>query len=115
MSPSDMLLRVGTVAGYNNEIVISANPPGPVANINRSTAPPNSDGTVNSMGGPPKHNQNLPPAPSGPAPTEGSTTPDVPSGLRHSDGVPLQDHEDEKRALVVGATALGLLALWLWR
>jgi len=103
MAPSNMLLRVGDVAGYNNLIVIAtdAQSLGLNSSLNRQSvaAPPDASNYTGEVGL--AQPVDTPSA----TPPQGITT--VTPGL--------SDHEDEKTALVVGGIALGLLALWFIR
>lgn len=105
MAPSDMLLRIGRVVGYNNEIVIATESQtlGLNGGLNRPIAPPdaaNDTGEVGLVEPPP-----LPKA-SNPSPR------DVPTAAQKAGAL---QHADEKTALVVGGIAIGLLMLWLLR
>ena len=105
MAPSDMLLRVGTITGYNNLIVIAGEDQrlGLNTGINEAVAPPDvaNDTGEKSLVKP------LPPAQpkASPAAKPEASTAEPPG----SSG----DHEAEKTALVIGGIAVGLLVLWL--
>ena len=114
MAPSKMLLRVGKVTGYNNEIVIAtdAQSLGLNSDLNRhevSVAPPNAANHTGETG------LVQPPASTTvkPQPTASTTSESRPDEGRQTGGN--SDHEDEKTALVVGGIAIGLGLLWLLR
>ena len=104
MAPSNMLLRVGNVAGYNNLIVVATESQslGLNSGLNKREAPPDAandtgeEGLVN-----PAIDVPVKQAP----PTEQDS----------ADAADQQEHEDEKTALVVGGITIGLLTLWLLR
>ena len=102
MAPGDMLLRIGKVAGYNNEITIATNGESLGLNlgINVSDAPPNVLLGVNNVPladtDVPSGDTNVPP-------------PIVPSAEKAATDA----HSAEKIALIVGGVAVRLLALWL--
>ena len=106
MAPGDMLLRVGRIAGYNNLIVIATDAVtlGLNTGLNRVAAPPDAQNDTGEKG---LHRP--PPAPEV-MPVKGLGL----QGSAESQSA-ANSHEDEKRALVVGGIALGLLALWLLR
>ena len=86
MAPSDMRLHIGTIAGYNNKILIA-----PVGQALGVSADMNS-------------------------PVMQAPTALEPSQYRRpvrSSKAP-SEHEEEKRALIVGSIAVGLLLLWLF-
>ena len=124
MAPSNMELPVGTIQGYNNEIVIAG--PGQKLGVNTGINAPEPDRAAPDMEGPAAR----PAQPDEPVarPPVGAPAPDIegpaaktarPAGgaaarpARPADG--LEAHEDEKTALVVGGVAIGLLTLWLSR
>jgi len=101
MAPSDMLLSVGVIVGYNNKIVTAtdAQKLGLNSGLNKSEAPQDAandtgeEGLVKPDRGP---RTTQPPAPKSRPSRVGNT-----------------DHEDEKTALIVIGVATGLLTLWL--
>ena len=107
MAPSNMLLHIGIIQGYNNEIIIAEEGQrlGMNTDVNLTPALPNTPPTPLSLEPQPAHHELDPPSANAPPPT--SSTP--PSAVSP---VPVQDHEDEKTALVVGGVAIGLIALW---
>ena len=113
MAPSDMLLHIGQVAGYNNEIVIATKSQklGVNTGINAPDTPPNATGDTEVTGlVKPQEPSSGTPAQSFRTPTPGTT-----SGSRGHSNVPGPQHEDEKTALIVGGLAIGLFMLWLFR
>jgi len=98
MAPSDMLLRVGKKAGYNNLIVIATGSQtlGLNRGLNVSDAPPDAANDTGEKGL--VDDTELPPA----------------IGERGLAAAisPATNHEDEKTALIVGGIAVGLLFLW---
>ena len=87
MAPSDMRLHIGSVAGYNNEIIIApvGQSLGVSADINAAAKVPQ---TLN--------------VPSTAPSTDEKTAPST-------------DHEDEKTALIVSSIVIGIAALWFLR
>ena len=109
MAPSDMRLHVGTVAGYNNQIVIaSAGQPLGVSPDTNSTPVPATVET-GETGLVVSQTRDSPDASAAPPPV-----PDVPS-VPPEQAKKTQDHEDEKSAIVAAGVVLGLLSLWLMR
>ena len=106
MAPSDMLLRVGNVAGFNNLIVIATEAQilGLNSGLNRHevpvAAPPDAANHTGETGLV---------QPQKPASTAPESAPEKPTVVGSS------DHEDEKTALIVSGVSVGLLALWLLR
>ena len=98
MAPSDMRLHIGTIAGYNNKVVIapSGQPLGVSEDINSAPVTPpiatREEGLIK-----PDHA----PASTGLSPL--AMPPASQAG---------KEHEDEKTAIVVGFIVVGLLALW---
>ena len=106
MAPSDMLLRVGRVAGYNNEITIatSAQDLGINTNVNKVPTPPEAvTGETGLV------------VPQGPKPPIRKT---MAQGALYATsretGVSAQLHSEEKTALVVGSVGVGLFLLWVF-
>jgi len=92
MAPSDMQLRINQIVGYNNEIIIATEHEelGVNSDVNTSASPAYIEtGIVGSL----------------PSETIVPLTP----------AVGINDHEDEKTALIVGSIAVGLITLWLLR
>ena len=96
MAPSDMLLRIGRMSGYNNEIVIAtpAQVLGLNTTLNNATVPPRSTETnfVN-----PTH-----------APAQAPAHPPTSASISRSDM-----HNEEKTALIIGGVAISALIIWL--
>ena len=113
LAPGDMLLRVGKIAGYNNEIIIatSAQHLGWNSDLNEDTAPPDA---ANDTG------EKELVKPMGVDPPSKATTsqsgakphPDAATAAAKAD---YEAHEDEKTALIVGGIAIGLGLLWFLR
>ena len=104
MAPSDMLLQVGQVKGYNNDIVITTPDQtlGVNTNVNVIHAPPDaSNNTGESSLVKPQSEE---PATGEPQ----SEDPVIPAHL----AVEGQTHDDMKTALIVGSVMVGLVALW---
>jgi hypothetical protein len=102
MAPGDMLLRIGQVVGYNNEIVIAtaAQTLGINTGVNATSPPPTSQGETGLV-------KPMTPTVVTPAPTVLNTEQHPKSAQA--------PHEAEKTALIVGGIAVGLLTLWLVR
>ena len=123
MAPRDMLLRVGRVTGYNNQIVIAT--PDEALGLNlgfnaHDAPPPNvASGNANDTGeeglvkpqndsagiGSASSRCFVPGTSMEPGPADGTSS--TPKNAE------ADDHEDEKTALVIGGVALGLCVLWL--
>lgn len=103
MAPSDMLLRIGNVAGYNNEIVVATDNQklGVNSGINATDAPPVIDTEESGLVEPQ------------PGSTRGTTETETTS-LPAAQQLKTHQHEAEKTALVVGGVIVGLLTLWLF-
>ena len=97
MAPGDMLLRIGKVAGYNNEITIATQGESLGLNlgINVSDATPDGASVIS-------------PLPDG-ASTDVPSPPDIPPHEKAA----TDDHSDEKTALIIGGVTVGLVVLWL--
>ena len=113
MSPSDMLLRIGQVAGYNNEIFIATTDQTLGVNqaVNDVDAPLDADNDTKEAG-------LIKPLSVPARPAAGRVKPS--SALRATetatDMAASAAHEAEKTALIVGGIGVGLLALWIvWR
>lgn len=119
MAPCDMLLRIGQVVGYNNEIMIATSAQSLGFNMDVNTVPTPPTPHTGETGLPVPKEQFAPRM--GEQPPAAST-----EATRHAKGRTLGDgedaaemvamareHADEKTALVVGGVAVGLLALWL--
>ena len=120
MAPGNMLLRVGKVTGYNNEIVIAtdAQSLGLNSGLNRhEVAPPDAANHTGETGlvQPPASTtvKPQPTASTTPQPPASTTSESRPDEGRQTGGN--SDHEDEKTALVVGGIAIGLGLLWILR
>jgi hypothetical protein len=96
MAPSNMLLHIGQIVGYNNEIVIAT--PSQTLGVNK---------TINDMPVPITEQTDRA------EPDHPKTEPDHPKTEPDSPTIKKVSHEDEKTALVVGGIAVGLLVLWL--
>ena len=111
LAPGDMLLRVGKIAGYNNEIIIatSAQHLGWNSDLNEDTAPPDAandtgeKGLVKPMGAVSE------------ATTSQTAAKPTPATTTAADKADHEAHEDEKTALIVGSIAMGLGLLWFLR
>ena len=92
MAPSNMLLPVGSISGYNNKIVIATTDQtlGLNSGLNRHVAPHTDISEADNV--------------TKPGPILKASKP-LPT--------PHTEHEDEKTALIVGGIAIGLLAIWL--
>ena len=113
MAPGDLLLRIGKIVGYNNNIIVatSAQHLGLNKGLNKDAAPPDSKndtgekGLVKPMG----------------ADSESATSqhPDTakphPATTTAAAKADHEAHEDEKTALIVGSIAIGLGLLWFLR
>jgi hypothetical protein len=106
MAPGDMLLRIGQVAGYNNEIFVATQKQklGVNAGINVTAPPPNAAGYTGEKGivEPLIHHVFHSPQ------TIGRAT-----AAHALETVSGRTHDEEKTALVVGGVAVGLLVLAL--
>ena len=100
MAPSDMLLRVGRIAGYNNKIVIATadQTVGIINNdVNTDPVPPTTETGEKGII-----------VPDNDVNTEkGIIVPD------NQKNIELSNHEDEKTALIVGSIAAGLVFIWI--
>jgi|GEM_PF-2141455 len=99
MAPSDMLLRIGRIKGYNNLVVIATDdqPVGLHEDLNKTEAPENAENETGEEGI----------AKPGPEPVRNPVARHyVATRIRNT------DHEDEKIALVVAGVAAGLVAFW---
>ena len=106
MAPSDMLLRIGQVEGYNNEIVIAKShlTLGENAGVNVSDAPPNAANHTGETGLVASSVPTVAERSHGVETSSDSTTSSTTSSAK--------THESDKTALVVGGVAIGLLLLW---
>ena len=105
MAPSDMRLHIGTIAGYNNQIVIApvGQPMGVSPDINGSpVSSPAVTGETELVKPLPRNE--VAPSPRGPV-----AVPLAPQEQRY------MSHQEEKTALVVGGVGVGLLMLWFLR
>ena len=102
MAPSDMSLHIGTVAGYNNEIVIADD---------ALTLGVNDDLNVDR---PPMFTDDFdaivpkPPPDTDPVDFIDTTSTEIVSGKNKT-------HEEEKTALILGGLVLGSLTIWFLR
>ena len=111
MAPSNMLLRVGNVAGYNNLIIIATDAQvlGLNSHLNTVDAPPDAANHTGEMGLVQPMTQPPAPASSESVLDDASIKQVIATAYSNS------DHEDEKTALIVGGISAGLLVLWLLR
>ena len=103
MIPSDMLLHLGKIMGYNNNIITATDeqPVGLHSGLNKSIAPQDAENDTGEEGLV--------------KPDRGSRTTQSPAPKSRPSRIGNTDHEDEKTALIVAGVAAGLLALWvLW-
>ena len=109
MAPSDMLLRIDqNTAGYNNKIIIAEE--NLMLGLNSSINNTDPDATPEA---PPKA---LIKSGSSNTNTGVLVKPqDQPQSRRSPPQSALEDHEDEKGAVIVGGVVLGLIALWFLR
>ena len=105
MAPGDMLLRVGRVAGYNNEITIatSAQSLGLNAEVNKEPTPPEVVTGETGLVVPQK------PMPQTPRPSRPLPSPAIGEKKQSA-----QEHTEEKTALIVASMGVGLLLLWVF-
>ena len=109
MAPGDLLLRIGKIVGYNNNIIIatSAQHLGLNKGLNKDAAPRDAandtgeKGLVKPMGAEAATSQ-----------TAAKPTPATTTAAEKADH---EAHEDEKTALIVGSIAIGLGLLWFLR
>ena len=109
MAPGDLLLRIGKIVGYNNNIIIatSAQHLGLNKGLNKDAAPRDAandtgeKGLVKPMGAEAATSQ-----------TAAKPTPTTTTAAEKADH---EAHEDEKTALIVGSIAIGLGLLWFLR
>ena len=109
MAPGDLLLRIGKIVGYNNNIIIatSAQHLGLNKVLNKDAAPRDAandtgeKGLVKPMGAEAATSQ-----------TAAKPTPATTTAAEKADH---EAHEDEKTALIVGSIAIGLGLLWFLR
>ena len=106
MAPSDMLLYVGRVSGYNNEIVIATADQtlGVNRGINMAIVPPDAPTDTGQVG-------LVELSPGGSRASAGTGTSGAAVAAHQTAAV--QAHEDKKTALTVGAIAVGLGVFWL--
>ena len=96
MAPSDMLLRIGKIEGYNNNLLIAEadQKVGLNSDVNLSIAPTDASNDTGEIGI---------------VKLVDMTTPTITSKV---DMRIVSDHADEKTALIVGGIAIGLVVLW---
>ena len=130
MSPSDMILQIGTVVGYNNEIVIATenqklgfNSDVNVKPVEPTTQPTTIEGTPTKKQPEPKSITPKPkpiipkpkpiiPKPIIPKPIiQDSQTKDQPEPQTINEA---EQHEDNKTALIVGSIVIGIVALTIY-
>ena len=107
MAPSDMRLHIGTVSGYNNNIVIApvGQPLGVSPDINGTPVPAPVETGETGLVVSQTHDK--------PDTSGVTTTPAPPTPVPPEQTQKAQDHEDEKMALVAAGIALGLVTLTL--
>ena len=113
IAPGDLLLRIGKIVGYNNNIIVatSAQRLGLNKGLNKSVAPPDSKndtgekGLVKPMGADS-------PSEAATSQTAAKLTPATTTAAAKADH---EAHEDEKTALIVSSIAIGLGLLWFLR
>ena len=124
MAPSDMLLRIGQVAGYNNEIIVAPKEGLRLGlNVSINDTPPEAPEVPEDPKESGSSTSGVLVKPQEPSPPQKKEvrppTPPAPSASRpvinKTAASPLEDHEDEKGAVIVGGVALGLMALWFLR
>jgi len=93
MSPSDMVLQIGTIVGYNNKIVIATE---------NQTLGFNNDVNVK------------PVVPTQPETTHGTPTKKSHPEPIHSKKSENDTHEDNKTAIIVGSIIIGICALFIY-
>ena len=128
MAPGDLLLRIGKIVGYNNNILIATS--GQHLGLNKglnkgegvypsaapSVAPPDAandtgeKGLIIPMGADSPSEAATSQHPAAAKPHPATTT--AAAKADHEDH---EDHEDEKTALIVGSIAIGLGLLWFLR
>ena len=106
MSPSDMILQIGTIAGYNNKIVIATENQtlGFNSDVNvKPVAPTTQPATI----------QGTPTKKSLPEPVKHQTvqTKNQPIVISTKEAI---QHEDNKTALIVGSMVIGIVALTIY-
>ena len=105
MAPGDLLLRIGKIVGYNNNIIVATSAQRLNKGLNKSVAPPYSKndtgekGLVKPMGADSPSEAVTSQHPATAKPTPAITT--------AADKADHEAHEDEKTALIVGSLALG--------
>ena len=116
MASSNMLLRIGNVAGYNNLIIIATDTQslGLNSDLNKDVAPPDATNDTGEGGLVKPASGDITTQPPAPAASEATTSqPDDTSTKQDiATAYSNSDHEDEKTALVVGGIAIGLGLLW---
>ena len=108
MAPSDMRLHIGTVAGYNNQIVIApvGQPLGVSPDINDTPVPPPVETGETGLVVSQTYNK---------TDTSGITTTPAPPPVPPEQAQQSRDHDEEKNALVAVGSLLGLVSLYLMR
>ena len=107
MAPGDLLLRIGKIVGYNNNIIVATRAQS--LGLNKSVAPPDAandtgeKGLVKPMGAEATTSQH---------PATAKPTPATTTAAEKADH---EAHEEEKTALIVGSIAIGLGLLWFLR
>ena len=106
MSPSDMILQIGTIAGYNNKIVIATENQtlGFNSDVNvKPFAPTTQPATI----------QGTPTKKSLPEPVKHQTvqTKNQPTVISTKEAI---QQEDNKTALIVGSIVIGIVALTIY-
>ena len=111
MAPGDLLLRIGKIVGYNNNIIVatSAQRLGLNKGLNKSVAPPDSKNDTGEKG------LVIPMGANSEAATSQTATKPTPATTTAADKADHEAHEEEKTALIVGSIAIGLGLLWFLR
>ena len=107
MSPSDMILQIGTIAGYNNKIVIATENQtlGFNSDVNvKPVAPATQPATI----------QGTPTKKSLPEPVKHQETKTKKSLQEPVEKKEAIQHEDNKTALMVGSIVIGIVALTIY-
>ena len=111
MAPSDMLLRIGKIAGYNNLIIIAtdAQSLGLNSDLNKDIIPPDAANDTGEKG------LVIPIGADSEATTSQTAAKPTPATTTAAEKADHEAHEDEKTALIVGSIAIGLGLLWFLR
>ena len=110
MAPDDILLRIGKIVGYNNNIIIatSAQHLGLNKGLNKDAAPPDAANDTGEKG-------LVKPVGAEAATSQTAAKPTPATTTTAAEKADHEAHEDEKTALIVGSIAIGLGLLWFLR